>query len=324
MCAREEVDKKNMDAINKITKSYPIELKKYINSLARKTTYTKKAYAYYVSCFLDYLKENNGDYDYNKVKPMDIDSYMENIRCYENGKEKSAMYRAAQLAAISGFFKFLRKNDIIKSNPCENVEVPKDNEIKEIITIENDDLDVMIKNIKKGVGTHKARSTQKKWINRDIALITLGISTGLRIGAIVGIDIDDINFEEKIIYVTEKGNIKKEIFIGTKTAKIIKDWIDEREKLANDNEKALFICQGGKRISVRTVQDRFKKISEGTGKNITPHKMRATCATKLLEKTGNIYLVKDQLGHKNISSTEHYAKNSNEAKRRAAELLDNL
>lgn len=324
MCARNEIDKKNMESVDKLTENYPVELKRYIYSLASKTTFTKKAYAYYVGCFLDYLKSNNGRYNYKNVKPMDIDAYMEHIKYDENGKEKSAMYRAAQLAAISGFFKFLRKNSMIKDNPCEDIEVPKDNTIKEVITIEDDDLEIMINNIKKGVGSHKARSTQMKWINRDIALITLGISTGLRISAIVGIDIDDVNFNDMYIVVTEKGKIQKKVFIGNRTAKAINDWIREREYLAEEDEKALFISQTGKRIAVRTVQDRFKQISEGTGKKITPHKMRATCATRLLEKTGNIYLVKDQLGHKNISSTEHYARNSERARREAAEILDIL
>lgn len=322
MCARNEVDKRNMEFVDRIVESYPIELKRYIYSLASKTTYTKKAYAYYVSCFLDYLKNNNDKYNYKNVKPMDIDDYMECIRYDNEGKEKSSTYRVAQLAAIKGFFKFLKKNGIVKENPCEDTEIPKDNSLKEIITIDSDDLEIIINNIKNGIGNHKARATQSKWINRDIALITLGISTGLRIGAIVGIDIDDINFDERTIIVTEKGNKQRTVFFGARTAKVLNDWVREREYLVSDNERALFICQGGKRISVRTVQDRFKQISEGTGKKITPHKMRATCATRLLEKTGNIYLVKDQLGHKNISSTEHYARNSDKARREAANLLD--
>ena len=322
MCAREEVDKKNMEAVDRITKKYPDEVKKYIYSLGRKTTYTKKAYAYYVGYFLDYLKMNEKKYNYKRIKPMDIDSYMEHIKYNNEGKEKSATYRTAQLAAIKGFFKFLYKNGFINSNPCEETEVPRDDVIKEIITIDDDDLEIMINNIKKGIGSHKSRATQKKWINRDIALITLGMSTGLRIGAIVGIDLDDIDFRERTIVVTEKGNKQRIVYLGIKTAKILNDWIRERKYLTSDDEKALFICQSGKRISVRTVQDRFKQISEGTGKRITPHKMRATCATRLLEKTGNIYLVQDQLGHKSISSTRHYAKNSEKARREAAELLD--
>lgn len=322
MCARNEVDKRNMEAVDRITDAYPPEFRKYIYSLASKTTYTKKAYAYYVSCFLDYLKNNNGDYNYKEVKPMDIDTYMESIKYDNDGKEKSATYRAANLAAINGFYKFLRRNEMVRNNPCEGTEIPKDNTIKGIITIDDNDLDIIINNIKNGTGSHKARATQAKWINRDIALITLGMSTGLRISAIVGIDLDDINFDERTIVVTEKGNKQRTVFFGIRTAKVLNDWIKERKNLVSNDEKALFICQSGKRIAVRTVQDRFKQISEGTGKKITPHKMRATCATKLLEKTGNIYLVKDQLGHKNISSTEHYARNSDKARREAANLLD--
>ena len=75
-------------------------------------------------------------------------------------------------------------------------------------------------------------------------------------------------------------------------------------------------------MSVRAVQKRFKMLSEETGKKITPHKMRATCATRLYESTGDIYLVQQQLGHKSIENTKRYAKVSDEKRREAASILD--
>jgi len=321
MCARDEVDQKNIKTINRIISNYPEEVKGYINSLYNKTSYTKMVYTRYIIRFIDYinktLKLNN---NYNKIKPMHIDLYIKEIGC----DDKSATYIVANIAAIKGFFNYLYKNDIIKSNPCSNIESPKDNKEHEIITISDDDLNILINNIKNGVGNDRAKARQEKWISRDIAILTLGITTGLRVSAIVGIDIDDVDLAERCITVTEKGNIQKKIYIGNKTVNALVDWIIDRQYMVDESERALFICQGNHRMSVRAVENRFKAISEATGKKITPHKMRATCATRLYEQTGDIYLVQQQLGHKNIANTQRYAKVSEERKREAANILDSL
>lgn len=327
MCARDDVDRKNMEIIRDVISRYPKELGLYINSLSRKTSYTKMVYARYVGRFLDYMEQKlklnpNNNKSYAKIKPMHIDTYMESIRYNTNGKEKTGMYRNAQLAAIDGFFKFLTNNGIIKNNPCAGIEKPKDNKEHEIITISDDDLEIIINSITNGIGNSKARATQAKWINRDIAIVTLGITTGLRISAIVGIDINDINKKEKYITVTEKGNIQKKVYIGNRTMNALNKWMKDRKFMADKDEKALFICQGNHRISVRAVENRFKAISKATGKHITPHKMRATCATRLYEQTGDIYLVQQQLGHRNIENTKRYAKVSEQKRREAAAILD--
>lgn len=329
MCAREEIDNQINERIKKIISGYPVILEKYINSMIRKTSYTKRAYAYYVTSFLDYMRDvlkydiNNYD-NFDIIKPMDIDEYMEYIRVDKDGKENSATYRSAQLAAINGFFKFLKKNEIIKSNPCAETEIPKDDKEHEIITITDKDLKIMIANIKKGVGSDKSKSTQKKWQTRDIALLRLGLSTGLRISAICGIDLNDVDFIDKSIMVTEKGKVPKRIYIGNETTKAIKEWVRDRGDMVDFTEPALFISQTGKRITPRIVQRRFQQLTEQLGKHITPHKMRATCATRLYENTGDIYIVQQQLGHKNIQNTQRYAKVSDEKKREAANILDSL
>ena len=324
MCARNDIDKKNMEITKNIIKRYPKELEGYINSLSRKTSFTKMAYARYVGNFIDYINNKLNGIVYADIKPMDIDSYMESIRYSSNGKEKSATYRAAQLAAINGFFKFLQKNNIINVNPCDTTEIPKDNNEHQITTISDKDLETIINNIEHGTGSDKAKATQEKWINRDIAIVMLGLTTGLRVSAIAGIDINDINMTQKYIVVTEKGDIRKKIYFGDKTKKALKNWIFDRNHMVDKNEKALFISQGNHRILTRTIQNRFKAITYNINKKITPHKMRATCATRLYEQTGDIYLVQTQLGHKNIENTKRYAKVSDDKKREAANILNDI
>lgn len=328
MCARDEVDRNNMLKAIEICSNYK-DVIYYINSLGKKTSFTKKSYAYYTCKFLDYITETKGiTFDdvnnYSKILPMDIDMYMERIRYNDNGKEKSGTYRCANLAAIHGFFKFLKRNRYIQNDPCEEIEIPKDNNIHEITTINNDDLSAIMENIKNGVGSQKAKATQKKWQTRDIALVTLGMTTGLRVGAIVGLDVNDINFEEKTIVVTEKGDIQRKVYLGDKTINTLHNWLNDRNKMKLVDIEALFIAQGGRRIATRTVQDVMKRLTNGIQKRITPHKMRATCATKLYEATGDIYLVQQQLGHKNIENTKRYTQVGEDKKIRSAQILDNL
>ena len=328
MCARDTVDKNNMLKATDICNNHK-DVLYYINSLGKKTSFTKKSYAYYTCKFLDYITANKGitfnnTENYSKILPMDIDMYMESIRYNEDGKEKSGTYRCANLAAIHGFFKFLKRNRYIQVDPCEEIETPKDNNIHEITTINSDDLSIIMENIKNGVGSKKAKSTQKKWQERDIALITLGMTTGLRVGAIVGLDVDDINFEEHTIVVTEKGDVQRKIYIGDKTIYALNNWLNARKKMEVVDSNALFIAQGGRRIATRTVQDLMKRLTNGTQKRITPHKMRATCATKLYEATGDIYLVQQQLGHKNIENTKRYTCVGEDKKIRSAQILDSL
>ena len=329
MNARKDVDKKNMEITKQILDKYPRILSNYINSLEDKTSYTKMVYARYIGKFLDYIKTEkniniNETVNYTKIKPMDVSDYMGVVKYNERGSENSASYRNVNLAAIKSFFDFLEDNEIINKNPAKKIKTPKDNKTHEIITITDKDYLIMLKNIKNGVGNHKAKATQKKWINRDFALLMLGLTTGLRVSAIVGINLEDIDFDKKIITTIEKGNKERHVFLGEQTIEVLKIWIHDREMMVDNKERALFICKGNKRMSTRAVQNRFKEIAEGTGKVITPHKMRATCATRLYEKTGDIYLVQNQLGHKSIESTKHYAKVNDSKLRAAADILDNM
>ena len=329
MCVRDEVDKRNANNIKNIVSNYPIILSTYINSLSNRTSYTKLVYSRYMSHFLDYLRDeikidiNNND-DYKKVKPMDVGMYLEKIKYNNDGTEKSISYMNVQLAAIKGFFEFLFDNEIILNNPCKKMKAIKDNRIHDITVITDEDYKIMLDNIKNGVGNHRARALQKKWVNRDIAMLTLGVTTGLRVSAIVGINIDDIDFNNNTVRIIEKGNREKIVILGSKAIKDIKKWITDRKKIADKKEQALFICKTGKRMSTVSVEERFRKIAKGTGKKITPHKMRATCATRLYEATGDIYLVQDQLGHKNIENTKKYAKVSEKRKMEAANILNDI
>lgn len=311
----------------------PEILEEYFYSFTDKTSFTKKEYTRIVIEFIRYLGKNGFDvYDrecFASVKKSDIDKYMNTDAKYrvvggvkiENGESN----RATKFYAISNFFDFLESGEYIKVNPCSKVKPPRVNIDKDIVAMTPDEIEMLKTNIINGVGSQRSIAEHEKWINRDLAIVTLGCSTGLRITSISEINISDINFDKNTVVVREKGNKERTIYFGDNTARTIKNWIKDRNRMfPYIKTDALFVSRKEQRMAARTMYDTIIKFSAGIGKHITPHKMRSSCATNLYEKTGDIYLVAKVLGHKNIANTRKYARISEEKRRTAVDILDNL
>lgn len=306
MSGRYEQDAIREQWISNKLKSAPQLLNDYMLSAKRKTSSTRKAYLGYLIQYVNYM-ESIG-VNIKEVKPMHIDRYVDFI---SNGNGNAIIN--AKLAAVTDFYKFLQKNGFVHTIPCDNGMKLKIDKKDSVVYM----TDREVERIK-----HKATESKTKYKNRDLCIITLGCATGLRVSAIVNIDIEDINFDEGTIQVVEKGNKKRTIYIGANTINSIKTWMKDRENICGNNTGALFLSQKHNRIAVRTVQDMIHNASKGMEKHITPHKMRSTCAMKLYDKTGDIYLTAQQLGHANIANTTIYAKATEEKRREAALLLD--
>jgi site-specific recombinase XerC len=165
----------------------------------------------------------------------------------------------------------------------------------------------------------------EKFINRDICIISLGVSIGLRVSAITQINLEDIDFDTNTIKVIEKGNKYRVMNFGSNLRQKLVAWIEDRNKYFGDvDTNALFISRKKNRISVSAVEDMITKYTKNIGKHITPHKLRATCATNLYKKTGDIYMVAEQLGHANIATSKIYTEIDHDLKIKATNILDNL
>lgn len=335
MSGRLEKDLIIENKIKEIIKNQPSVIIGYSQSFSRKTSNTKKVYICHVINFCNYLKkEFNINIDnFNDIKLLNyshIISYINYIKyhspdgTYINKKDCSC---ATELYAIKYFCKYLKLCKYIDYNPCDEVEIPRDKRIHKITSLNSEEIQTIKNNIQNGVGSKRAKSTQEKWKNRDLCIISLGITTGLRVSAIANIDIKDINFDECTITTIEKGKNEKTTFLSIKMMDILNEWMIDREKILNEHNikcDALFISSEKHRISVSTIRDIIKKYTYNIDKKITPHKLRSTAATNLYEKTGDIYLVADVLGHSNIQNTRRYAKMSNEKRKFAADKLSDL
>lgn len=330
MSNRNEIDNVNEKRIQEIIKYYPDCMAAYDIYLKKdRSSNTRYCYARYVCEFLDFMESKFGIdiyemKDYSKIKPLNIDSYMDYISYKNSTNEKvkcSDSIKNAKLAAVNKFFIFLKENKYVNENPCVDKKFKMHKTTKEVVYMTP-------KEIKKVENAIASRKTNKKFINRDLAILMLGCGTGLRISAIVGININDIDFENSIINnIVEKGEVIKSIYMPEKVAKIIRIWINERnELLKDDREKtdALFINPSHKRMSGGGVRKMTKQYSKIIGKNITPHKMRSTYGMNLYDKTGDIYLVQEMLGHANISNTMIYARASEAKKKIATDTINKI
>ena len=158
---------------------------------------------------------------------------------------------------------------------------------------------------------------------RDVALLTLLLGTGMRVSECVGIDLQDIDFKNNGIKIRRKGGYEAVIYFGDEVETALYDYLEQRNHImpAEGHENALFLSLQNKRISVREVEKLVKKYSSLVTnlKKITPHKLRSTYGTSLYRETGDIYLVADVLGHKDVNTTrKHYAAIEEERRRKAA------
>ena len=161
---------------------------------------------------------------------------------------------------------------------------------------------------------------------RDTALLTLLLGTGIRVSECVGLDLDDVDFKNNGIKIRRKGGFETVVYFGEEVETALKNYLEKRHHTIplSGHEKALFLSLQNRRITVRAVENLVKKYASTvtTLKKITPHKLRSTYGTSLYRETGDIYLVADVLGHKDINTTrKHYAALEDERRRKAAKAV---
>lgn len=299
---------------------------------------TRVAYAYDLRIFFNFLVEECSEFSGKKVKELTIEDlknvtatcineFMSYTEYYINpeGEEKSNSEngKSRKLAAIRSFFKYFYKIEKISGNPAELVNKPKIHE-KQIIRLEPNETAELLDIIEKG---EKLTQGEKRCYNRngkrDLAIVTLLLGTGIRVSECVGIDIDDVDFEINGVKIVRKGGNEMVVYFGDEVESALKNYIEERKKIEpkSGSENALFLSMQNKRIGVRSVENLVKKYAQKVNvlKKITPHKLRSTYGTTLYNETGDIYLVADVLGHKDVNTTrKHYAQMQDENRRKAA------
>ena len=232
--------------------------------------------------------------NYNHVKEEDIKDYIKELQ--EEGKKASSISRC--IASIRSFYQFVLKRKKIKIDPTANIQSPKiEKRVPSVLTSKEVELlldqpkDVDLK------GT------------RDKAMLEFAYATGMRVTEIISLNIDDVNLEEG--YVTCKtGNKQRTIPLGTMSLNALKEYVEDARDvlIKNDDEKALFVNVNGGRLTRQGFWKIIKYYKEQAHitKDITPHVLRHSFATHLLQNGADLKAIQTMLGHSDISSTQVY------------------
>jgi integrase/recombinase XerC len=200
------------------------------------------------------------------------------------------------LSSAKGFFRFLKKNNLIESSPFELISAPKSSStLPEVLSPE--DVEQLL----------NFKPTNMIEI-RDMAIIELMYSSGLRVSETANINISDFEENKTFLRVLGKGSKTRLVPMGRFAITAINNWLMEREKILN-NTDALFLNSKGTRLTVRSIQLRLKKMAVKQGlPPIHPHMLRHSFATHMLESSGDLRTIQELLGHSSLSTTQIYTK----------------
>lgn len=220
---------------------------------------------------------------------------------YEQKKSKTI---ARYISSYRSFWNYLIKESLIQTNPWKQIKLPKRSINLPHILSTKDVLDFLNKiETKSPVGIR----------NKAICESLYGM--GLRVGELCSLKLTDCNFDKRECIITGKGNYQRLVYIGDFTYKILQNYIQNSRCLWETRDsKTLFINKHGNRLSERTIQRIIKEcaLKQGFNKHITPHTLRHCYATDLYKGGADLAIIKDLLGHKNLSTTEIYTHVANE------------
>lgn len=338
-------DEKNLVKIDELLSGLPEFVGHFIVGISSVTsTLTRLNYANDIKIFLTHLSryrfsgkplEDITLSDMECVSPYDIERYMDGLTSYVyDGKRRSCGEKAKErkLSSIRSLYKYLYKKELIATNVALKVDMPKLHD-KPIVRLEADEVGKLIDTVSCGdMLTERERAYNSVTRERDLAIIYVFLGTGIRVSELVGLNKNDVDFNNQSFAVTRKGGNRSIIYMPIETAEALHaylKWLNDQIEQNTDFAKkikdpdALFYSLQGTRIGVRTVEKLIKKYASPAAplKKITPHKLRSTYATNLYRETEDIYVVADVLGHSDVNTTKkHYAQMSEEHKKHAAEV----
>ena len=259
-----------------------------VKNLSENTTKSYKRDLKKLYLFLEKLNVTN----YSDIKEEICSAWIGDLYS-QNNKPKSIQ---RHLSSAKGFFRFLKKNNLISSSPFELVTAPKSsNTLPDVLSPE--DVEQLL--------NFKPSNTIEI---RDMAIVELMYSSGLRVSETVNINISDFEENMSFLRVLVKGSKTRLVPMGTFAINAINNWISEREKISN-NTDALFLNSKGSRLSVRSIQLRLKKMAIKQGlPPVHPHMLRHSFATHMLESSGDLRTIQELLGHSSLSTTQIYTK----------------
>ncbi len=301
----------------------------YSITILNKSPNTIKEYNYDLAMFLkfimlhfnlasskDFKDINISNLSLDVIKKIELNDIHAFLAYLTTTYHSKAATRARKVSSIRAFFNYLsQKANLIDKNPAQNLETPKiEKRMPKYLTL--DDSKKLL----------SVTSDEERNKERDYAIITLFLNCGLRLSELIGININDISFDDAKMTVIGKGNKERTIYLNKACLQAINSYLEVRPKIGikPSSIKALFLSERKERISKRTVQYVVDKELRRAGldtKKYSTHKLRHTAAT-LMYQYGNVDIraLQELLGHESISTTEIYTHVANEQVRNAVEV----
>jgi|YNPMSStandDraft_1061717.scaffolds.fasta_scaffold00400_15 tyrosine recombinase XerC len=263
---------------------------KYMRSERGATVNTLKAYDKDLRQFLAFLREDNLEI-YSATRDNVRDFIM---TLTENKYNKNSVIR--KLSTLRRFYTFMVKRGFIGENPLVSLFSPKQEKILPNFLTQSE-MERLIENI----------PLDNPLGIRDRAIVECLYSTGMRIGELVQLNVSDVRDDREIL-IKGKGNKERIVFLGEYALKSLKRYLEEvRPNLVRDDkEKALFLSRFGTRLTCRSIERMMEKYGIMTGKDVSPHTIRHSFATHLLENGADLRAVQELLGHSDLSTTQKY------------------
>ena len=271
------------------------DLNEYIRELSINKNYSEntiEAYKRDLNEYFSYLKNNNKNY-----LSIDYDSIRKYLS-YLNDKKDTNTTISRKISSLRGFYSYLRLNEKIKNNPFKLINLPKKeqklprffyyNELEELFA---------------------ACDTSTSLGQRNLAILEVLYATGTRVSDLINIKLEDINFSEKQIKVLGKGNKERIVFLGEYAVDALEDYLNDGYLFLNKyNLDYVFLNHLGNKITRRGIEDILTKLIKKTSidKKISPHMIRHSFATHLLNEGCDLESVQEMLGHESISATAIY------------------
>jgi len=263
----------------------------YISDVKNLSQNTSSSYARDLYKLSKYLKSININH-YNQIDDGTCSAWLGSLYALEQNPRSIQRH----LSSAKGFFKFLKKNLLIESSPFELVTAPKAaNYLPEVLSPED---------VSQLLNFKPSDSLEI----RDLAIIELMYSSGLRVSEAANVNLDDFEEEKSFLRVFGKGSKTRLVPIGRYAKDAIENWIIERAKFSKESN-ALFINLKGTRLTVRSIQLRLKRMATKQGlPPVHPHMLRHSFATHMLESSGDLRTIQELLGHSSLSTTQIYTK----------------
>ena len=285
----------------------------YINQLITQLKITKnlqdqtlKAYSSDITNFLNYINKEN-------VEQIDILNYINYLFDEKKLKDRSIKRK---IISLKIYFNFLEDNSIIKNNPFTKLKFKFKQEKKLPKTLQKNEVKKLLETVYNELNSSITPYKKFETI-RNISLLEILISTGIRIQEASSITLNDISLQEKTIIIHGKGRKERQLFILNKyVLSSLKNWLTIR-KTSSPKCNNIFINKYGNPLSIHSIENIFRKYKTLSNINIkaTPHYLRHTFATNLLTNGADLRSVQEILGHSSISTTQIYLEISSNRKK---------